>query len=80
MSDKVPKKCPFCHSLNIHSRIVDIIDREGLPVQLYCDDCGASGGCDYTREYSINERGQPELTQDLPTEALKVWNTRADEN
>ncbi len=41
------KPCPFCGSVELAVGITDVIDREGLPCHIYCDDCGARSGCAY---------------------------------
>jgi Lar family restriction alleviation protein len=61
------KPCPFCGGVNIEVRISGSEDREGIPANLYCDDCGANGPWTYCRK----DPG----TIDKP-KLIELWNQR----
>lgn len=55
--------CPFCGSTNIEIQI-STPDREGVPTNLMCSDCGASGPWEYEQ---VNSHARADA----------AWNTRA---
>ena len=59
------KPCPFCGSDELITTTSNK-DREGVPTQITCDDCGASCGMVYTQDGEINLELQHE------------WNKRYD--
>lgn len=63
----VKEPCPFCGSLDLGFQI-STEDREGLPCNISCQDCGASGPWTYVKE--------EELERELPIIPLSLWNKR----
>lgn len=63
------RECPFCGSQNDFGIGRTTEDREGFPVYVYCESCGAQGPWKYTREKLafVNTMFCAELTG---------WNTR----
>src|SRR5690554_894377 len=55
--------CPFCGSTNIEIQI-STPDREGVPTNLICSDCGASGPWEYEQ---VNSHAKADA----------AWNRRA---
>ena len=62
--------CPFCGSLDLTYQI-STEDREGIPCNISCQDCGANGPWVYVSEEEIDL--EPE---ELPISPLKLWNKR----
>jgi len=46
------KPCPFCGGSKLEIAI-GTTDREGCPVSVVCDDCGAQGPWNYTRKIDV---------------------------
>ena len=64
------KPCPFCGSNELSYR-TSTEDREGIPTNIFCQDCGANGPWAYISEKEINL--EPD---ELPVTPLKLWNKR----
>ena len=60
------KPCPFCGGEDIERQIVDMRDREGVPICMSCPSCGASGPWSYADH------------EDHIETAIDDWNTRID--
>jgi Lar family restriction alleviation protein len=72
MIDQEIKPCPFCGGNDLavqHSTE----DREGVPANLICQDCGCAGPWTYLRP----ERLESDLNNDrLPAQLKALWNER----
>ena len=62
-----PSPCPFCANKEV-SLQAGMLDREGIPVNLVCDDCGARGPVEYSKPDACED------TQYLI--AMAHWNAR----
>lgn len=71
MSDTL-KHCPFCGS-NELTRQISTPDREGVPVNVMCMDCGTSGPWVYCSPPEIKNDGE------IPMDAIMAWNRRRNE-
>lgn len=52
MSEKKCLPCPFCGGTEMETGH-GTEDREGWPIYVYCDDCGAHGPWTYTRDKGL---------------------------
>lgn len=68
--------CPFCGSKDL-TRQISTPDREGVPTNVLCMDCGASGPWTYV---SPSQLEQYENTDEIPNEVIHLWNDRVSEN
>ena len=67
-----PKPCPFCGSNDItiqHSTE----DREGVPANLLCMDCGAAGPWLYVRKVMLDAALEKD---EFLVPLVALWNTR----
>lgn len=68
-----PKNCPFCGNNELTLQH-GTEDREGVPCQLMCVECGATGPSSYVRpevlESALNK-------DEYPRRVLYLWNERA---
>lgn len=62
--EKKLKRCPFCGSSDLETQI-GTEDREGVPANIICSECGACGPWAYVRGDKY-----------LSDEVVKLWNTR----
>lgn len=86
------KPCPFCGGTEIELSC-GTPDREGIPKQMNCTECGASGPWDYATEESTeqqvkdwNTRPTPDLTERIEAAAEEIakeiklaWGMECDE-
>lgn len=63
------KPCPFCKSIALEVGC-GTRDHEGLPVYVYCEDCGCNGPWRYTKTDSVANSLQA-------TCDMTGWNNRA---
>jgi Lar family restriction alleviation protein len=71
MSENI-KPCPFCggNDLNIQHSTED---REGIPSNIICQDCGCAGPWAYIRPEVLESA----LNKDrIPTRLISLWNDR----
>lgn len=61
--------CPFCGSDDL-ARQISNEDREGIPTNIICCECGASGPWIYCSKEELD-------AEELPGTALKLWNDRS---
>lgn len=64
------KQCPFCGGSNLEISIGSE-DREGVPTNVYCDDCGAQGPWVYLDSPLSKHKGNLEFVADATG-----WNSR----
>lgn len=50
----IEQSCPFCGSTEHSVQQIDCEDREGVPMRIVCDECGAAGPWDYVRDGNTN--------------------------
>jgi Lar family restriction alleviation protein len=66
------KPCPFCGSNDLTVQR-GTEDREGIPANIICEDCGCAGPWDYIRPEVLESA----LNEDLiPLRLIKLWNER----
>ena len=49
------KPCPFCGNAKVEIVVIDGEDREGTPVAIRCDSCGARGPWIYVGKYFLDK-------------------------
>lgn len=73
------KPCPFCGSINLDYQTFTQ-DREGIPTNIVCEDCGSRGPWIYLNESEIERdpyvKVENEWVRSLPKRALELWNKR----
>jgi len=69
---KNPQQCPFCASISIIVRSSER-DREGVPVCVACDSCGANGPWTIIPFEEWEPFRQSEVVEFFPARALKLW-------
>ena len=71
--------CPFCGSINLDYQTFSQ-DREGIPINIVCEDCGSCGPWIYLNESEIERDSYVKAGDDwvrgLPKRALEIWNKR----
>ena len=72
MIDEKLKPCPFCGSndLNVQHSTED---REGVPANVICHDCGCAGPWTYLKRDLIEQFWDDFA---FPTKLVKLWNER----
>jgi Lar family restriction alleviation protein len=66
------KPCPFCGSTDLSFQS-STEDREGVPSNVVCVDCGCAGPWAYLKQEQIEEHWV-DLT--IPPALVKLWNKR----
>lgn len=72
------KPCPFCGSNNLEYQI-STEDREGIPTNILCEDCGCAGPWIYLKPSEIEVGSfDDNSVRNLPKRALELWNGRVE--
>jgi Lar family restriction alleviation protein len=66
------KPCPFCGSLELDIQ-TSTEDREGVPANVVCTDCGCSGPWAYLRPEVLESARNKNV---IPARLIKLWNDR----
>jgi Lar family restriction alleviation protein len=66
------KPCPFCGSSDLSIQ-TSTKDREGVPSNVVCQDCGCAGPWAYLKSQEIDAAW---LDNTIPKELIKLWNER----
>ena len=71
MNDDI-KPCPFCggNDLTVQRSTED---REGVPANIICQDCGCAGPWDYLRPEVLESASNKDT---IPVRLIKLWNER----
>jgi Lar family restriction alleviation protein len=66
------KPCPFCGGSDLSVQ-QSTKDREGIPANIICQDCGCAGPWDYIRPEVLESALNKDL---IPLRLIKLWNER----
>jgi Lar family restriction alleviation protein len=72
MKTKEIKPCPFCGSADLSIQ-TSTEDREGVPSNVVCQDCGCAGPWAYLQRKTISVAWDNNA---IPAKLIKIWNER----
>jgi Lar family restriction alleviation protein len=66
------KPCPFCGGEDLTFQ-TSTEDREGVPANIICQDCGCAGPWEYIKREAIDNAWE---NNTIPSKLIELWNGR----